>query len=118
MSLGNISVMRDWGWAPEYVEAMWLMLQKDAASDYIVATGMTYSLEEMVDTVFTQLGLNWRDYVETNPDLLRPTDIMSSYADPGKAEQELGWKAQYGMKEVAARMVEDCLERMSDDHAA
>lgn len=117
MRLGDISVMRDWGWAPEYVGAMWLMLQQDKPDDYIVATGKTHSLKEMVKTVFSQLGLNWRDHVETNPDLLRPTDIKSSYADPSKAEKELGWKAQNSMQEVAAMMVEDCLKHMSDDQA-
>ncbi len=112
MKLGNISVMRDWGWAPEYVEAMWLMLQQDEADDYIVATGKTYSLEEMVETVFSSLGLNWQKHVELNPDLLRPTDIKISLADPGKAARELGWKAKYGMKEVAAMMVEACMKDM------
>jgi GDPmannose 4,6-dehydratase len=113
MKLGNISVKRDWGWAPEYVEAMWLMLQQDKADDYIVATGKTYSLEEMVATVFSHLGLNWQDYVELNPNLLRPTDIMSSLADPGKAKRELGWQARYGMKEVATMMVDACMESMA-----
>jgi GDPmannose 4,6-dehydratase len=113
MKLGNISVKRDWGWAPEYVEAMWLMLQQDEASDYIVATGKTYSLEEMVETVFSYLGLNWQEHVELNPDLLRPTDIKISLADPGKAERELGWKARYKMKEVATMMVDDCMKSIS-----
>ncbi len=113
MKLGNISVKRDWGWAPEYVEAMWLMLQQEEAGDFIVATGQTYSLEELVETVFSSLGLNWQEHVELNPDLLRPTDIKMSLADPGKAERELGWKARYGMKEVAAMMVEECLKSMS-----
>lgn len=113
MKLGNISVERDWGWAPEYVEAMWLMLQQDKASDYIVATGKTYSLEELVETVFSYLGLNWREHVELNQDLLRPTDIKSSLADPGKAERELGWKAKYGMQEVVTMMVDNCMESMT-----
>lgn len=113
MNLGNISVKRDWGWAPEYVEAMWLMLQQDKADDYIIATGHTYSLEDMVGIVFSSLGLNWHDYVEINPALLRPTDIKISLADPGKAERELGWKARYKMKEVAAMMVEECLKGMA-----
>lgn len=113
MKLGNISVKRDWGWAPEYVEAMWLMLQQDKASDYIVATGKTYSLEELVETVFSYLGLNWREHVELNQDLLRPTEIKSSLADPGKAERELGWKAKYGMKEVVTMMVDNCMESMT-----
>ncbi|GAB4332647.1 MAG: GDP-mannose 4,6-dehydratase [Desulfobulbaceae bacterium] len=113
MRLGDISVMRDWGWAPEYVEAMWLMLQQERADDFIVATGETYSLEQMVETVFAHLGLDWREHVELNPDLLRPTDIKTSYADPSKAERELGWKARFTMPQVAAMMVEDCLERMA-----
>ncbi|MEA3467353.1 MAG: GDP-mannose 4,6-dehydratase [Thermodesulfobacteriota bacterium] len=113
MSLGNISVKRDWGWAPEYVEAMWLMLQQDKADDFIIATGHTSSLEDMVETVFSLLDLNWHDYVEINPALLRPTDIKISLADPSKAEQELGWKARYKMKDVAAMMVEECLEGMT-----
>ncbi|MBU1137460.1 MAG: GDP-mannose 4,6-dehydratase [Proteobacteria bacterium] len=113
MKLGNISVKRDWGWAPEYVEAMWLMLQQKEASDFIVATGQTHSLEEMVETIFSSLGLNWQEHVELNPDLLRPTDIKISLADPGKAERELGWKARYGMKEVARMMVEECLKSVS-----
>lgn len=114
IKLGNISVKRDWGWAPEYVEAMWLMLQQDKAEDYIIATGHTYSLQEMVDVVFSHLGLNWQNHVELNPDLLRPTDIMISLADPSKAERELGWKAQYGMKEVATMMVDACMKSMAN----
>ncbi|MBU0944976.1 MAG: GDP-mannose 4,6-dehydratase [Proteobacteria bacterium] len=113
MKLGNISVQRDWGWAPEYVEAMWLMLQQEEASDFIVATGQTHSLESMVETIFASLGLDWHEHVELNPDLLRPTDIKMSLADPGKAERVLGWKARYGMKEVATMMVEECLKSIT-----
>jgi len=114
MNLGDISVKRDWGWAPEYVEAMWLMLQQEKADDYIIATGHTYSLEDMVDTVFSSLDMNWRDYVVLNPAFLRPTDIKSSLADPGKAERELGWKAQHSMKEVAAMMVKKYIEETAN----
>lgn len=110
MKLGNITVNRDWGWAPEYVEAMWLMMQQEKPEDYIIATGKTYSLQDMVETVFSILGLDWNEYVELNPDLLRPTDIKTSLADPSKAEKELGWKAQYSMKDVARMMVDDCLK--------
>ncbi|MDH3327871.1 MAG: GDP-mannose 4,6-dehydratase [Desulfobulbaceae bacterium] len=113
MRLGNISIKRDWGWAPEYVEAMWLMLQQDKADDYIVATGETHTLEELVATVFSYLGMDWKDYVELNPDLLRPTEIKSSLADPSKAEKNLGWKPQYGMKEAVTMMVEEYVESMS-----
>ncbi len=110
MKLGNISVNRDWGWAPEYVEAMWLMMQQEKPEDFIIATGKTYSLQDMVETVFSILGLDWNEYVELNPDLLRPTDIKTSLADPSKAEKELGWKAKYSMKDVARMMVDDCLK--------
>ncbi len=113
MKLGNISVNRDWGWAPEYVEAMWLMMQQDRAEDFIIATGKTYSLQEMVETVFSILDLEWKEHVELNPDLLRPTDIKTSLADPAKAEKKLGWKARYSMKEVAEMMVSDCLKGLS-----
>ena len=92
---------------------MWLMLQQDKADDYIVATGETHTLEELVATVFSYLGMDWKDYVELNPDLLRPTEIKSSLADPSKAEKNLGWKPQYGMKEAVTMMVEEYVESMS-----
>jgi GDPmannose 4,6-dehydratase len=110
MKLGNISVNRDWGWAPEYVEAMWLMMQQEKPDDYIIATGKTFSLQDMVETVFSILGLDWNEYVELNADLLRPTDIKTSLADPSKAERVLGWKAKFSMKDVARMMVDDCLK--------
>lgn len=113
MRLGNISVNRDWGWAPEYVEAMWLMMQQEKPDDYIIATGKTFSLQDMVETVFSILGLDWKEYVELNPDLLRPTDIKTSLADPSKAERKLGWKAKFSMKDVARMMVDDCLKGLS-----
>ena len=107
LELGNISVERDWGWAPEYVEAMWLMLQQDAPDDYVIATGETNRLEDFVDGVFTPLGLNWREHVETNQNLFRPTDILTVRANPGKAALKLGWKARYMMQDVARMMVEE-----------
>lgn len=113
MNLGDISVKRDWGWAPEYVEAMWLMLQQDQADDYIIATGNTCSLEEFVETVFSSLDLQWENHVELNNALLRPTDIKISLGDPSKAEEKLGWKAKYRMREVAEMMVKACWEEFS-----
>jgi len=107
LELGNISVERDWGWAPEYVEAMWLMLQKDTPDDYVIATGETNRLEDFVDGVFTPLGLNWREHVETNQNLFRPTDILTVRANPGKAALKLGWEARYKMRDVARMMVEE-----------
>ncbi|MDQ1333540.1 MAG: GDPmannose 4,6-dehydratase [Thermodesulfobacteriota bacterium] len=106
LELGNISVERDWGWAPEYVEAMWRMLQQDAPDDYVIATGETNRLEDFIESVFTVLGLNWRDHVKISQSLLRPTDILTVRANPGKAAEKLGWKAQYRMRDVAQMMVE------------
>ena len=106
LKLGNINIKRDWGWAPEYVEAMWLMLQQEKADDYIVATGKTYSLEDFVNIAFTILDLEWKELVETDSGLLRPTDIESIYANPEKAETQLGWKAQSSMPEVVKFMIE------------
>ena len=111
LRLGNIDIKRDWGWAPEYVEAMWLMLQQEKADDYIVATGKTYTLKDFVKAAFSTLGLDWEEYVQTDTELLRPTDIESSYANPEKARNQLGWKAKIAMPEVVRLMIEkemDC----------
>ena len=104
--LGDISVQRDWGWAPEYVEAMYLMLQQQEPDDYVIATGETYSLEKFVEVAFSCVGLNWQNYVESDSNLLRPTDIAVGRGNPTKAEQKLGWKAQYKMPDVVRMMVE------------
>ncbi|VEP15555.1 GDP-mannose 4,6-dehydratase [Hyella patelloides LEGE 07179] len=104
--LGNISVKRDWGWAAEYVEAMYLMLQQEQADDYVVATGHSYSLEELVAQAFNCVGLNWQDHVVTDDSLLRPTDLAVSKANPTKAKEKLGWSANYKMPDVIRMMVE------------
>ena len=104
--LGNISVKRDWGWAPEYVQAMYLMLQHPQADDYVVATGHSYSLEELVAQAFNCVGLNWQDHVITDDSLLRPTDLAVSKGNPAKAKKKLGWSAQYKMPDVIRMMVE------------
>ena len=106
LHLGNVSVKRDWGWAQEYVEAMYLMLQQEKPDDYVIATGVSCSLEEFVAQSFTCLGLNWQDHVVTDPKLLRPTDIAISQGNPAKAKEKLGWEAQYAMHEVVRMMIE------------
>ena len=111
LHLGNISVQRDWGWAPEYVKAMFLMLQQDEPDDYIIATGETYSLQDFVLEAFTSVGLDWQDHVEIDQSLYRPTDISVGRANPIKAEQKLGWKANYKMPDVVRMMVK---ERMAN----
>ena len=106
LRLGNISIRRDWGWAPEYVEAMWRMLQQDQADDFVIATGETHSLEDLVDAAFSQAGLSWQDHVEVDPDLLRPADLEIGRADPAKAMKVLGWQARYRMRDVVRMMIE------------
>ena len=105
LELGNISVERDWGWAPEYVEAMWLMLQQESPEDFVIATGETNRLADFVDQVFRSLGLDWQEHVTIRQDLFRPTDILTVRADPGRAARKLGWKARYRMRDVAKMMV-------------
>jgi GDPmannose 4,6-dehydratase len=106
LSLGNISIARDWGWAPEYVEAMWLMLQQNRADDYVIATGETNTLQDFVAAVFEALDLNWHEYVVSDPTLLRPSEIMVSRGDAKKAARILGWCAEYRMRDVAKMMIE------------
>lgn len=106
LKLGNTNIQRDWGWAPEYVEAMVLMLQQPGPDDYVIATGQTSSLNEFVETAFEVVGLDWRQHVETDEGLFRPTDIAASRMNPGKANRELGWKATFGLKEIINGMLE------------
>lgn len=105
LQLGNISIARDWGLAPEYVEAMWRLLQQETPTDYVIATGETNTLEHFVAEAFTQLGLDWRDHVATDPSLLRPSEIMISRGNPEKAHRELGWRAEQRMKDVIRIMI-------------
>ena len=104
--LGNIKIERDWGWAPDYVEAMWMMLQQERSDDFIIATGETKSLEQFVNAAFTNVGLNWRQHVVTDPGLFRPTDLGVSRANPTKAWNKLGWRAQHKMDDVVRLMME------------
>src|SRR6266581_4678761 len=106
LQLGNTTIARDWGWAPEYVEAMWLMLQQERPSDFVIATGETNSLSDFVVEAFRCVGLDSQDYVETDSTLLRPSEILSGKSNPSKALQVLGWKAQNKMIDVVRMMVE------------
>jgi GDPmannose 4,6-dehydratase len=103
--LGNIEIERDWGWAPEYVEAMYLMLQQKQPNDYVIATGYSQKLKDFVITAFAAFELDWREYVVIDNSLLRPTDIASGKGNPAKAKQHLGWQAQYQMHDVVRMMV-------------
>jgi GDPmannose 4,6-dehydratase len=106
LHLGNISVQRDWGWAPEYVEAMYLMLQQEEPDDYVIATGVAYPLEEFVRSAFVCVGLDWQEHLVTDASLYRPTEIAVGRGNPAKAKQKLGWEAKYKMPDVVRMMVE------------
>jgi GDPmannose 4,6-dehydratase len=105
LRLGTLSVVRDWGWAPEYVEAMWLLLQQEAPRDYVVATGIASPLEAFVREAFAALDLDWRQHVELDPGLARPSDPNRVCGDPGRIARDLGWRAQCVMPELVRRMV-------------
>ena len=107
LELGRLDIARDWGWAQEYVEAMWLMLQQGSAEDFIIATGETNSLEQFVGESFNQLGLDWKNHVVINQELIRPSEIIISKANPSKALKKLGWKANYKMVDVVKMLLKD-----------
>jgi GDPmannose 4,6-dehydratase len=105
--LGNLDICRDWGWAPEYVEAMHSILQAETSDDYVIASGETYSLREFVEAAFAHAGLAPEGRLEVNRGLMRPTDLSYSAMDPSLIERSLGWKAQLNLEDVVARMMED-----------
>lgn len=105
--LGNINIYRDWGWAPEYVEAMWLMLQQEKPQDFVIASGETMSLKEFVSITFGYLNLDLENHMSFNKDLLRPTDIEKGYANPQKAKNYLNWEAKTKTKNLVKKLI-DC----------
>jgi GDPmannose 4,6-dehydratase len=109
--LGNMSIQRDWGWAAEYVEAMYLMLQQKQPDDYVVATGESSSLEQFVTSAFASINLDWHDHVVVDSSLLRPTDLAVGKGNPTKAKIQLGWEAKYKMQDVVRMMVNAKLEK-------
>lgn len=106
LRLGNLQVQRDWGWAPEYVEIMWLMLQQDQPDDFVIATGSMCSLTDFVREAFDAVDLDWREHVDVDPSLLRPSDVEYSAGNPAKAEKQLRWKAQTKGSELIRKLVE------------
>jgi GDPmannose 4,6-dehydratase len=103
--LGNLDSKRDWGYAPEFVEAMWQMLQEDEPDDYVVATGETHSVREFVETAFALVGLDWREYVEFDERYLRPTEVDFLLGDPSKAKAKLGWEARTSFSDLVRIML-------------
>ena len=111
--LGNLEARRDWGYAKEYVEAMWMMLQRDDPDDFVIGTGVSHSVSDFVDTAFACVGLKREDHVRIDPDLARPADIEEVVADPAKAKDELGWEARVGFEELVEMMVRADLDALS-----
>jgi GDPmannose 4,6-dehydratase len=112
LTLGNLAIKRDWGWAPDYVEAMWLMLQQERPSDYVIATGIGHTLEDFVNTVFLELGLNWKNHVMIDQSLFRPNEGLAILADPSKAKELLGWQAKLSLREVISKMMDEAQKNL------
>lgn len=110
--LGNLEIQRDWGWAPEYVEAMWMMLQQERPDDYVIATGETRSLQDFVNAAFKSVGLDWREHTKFDSNLFRPTDLAVGRGNPAKAKMQLGWVAKKKMEEVVRAMIEQEMAEM------
>jgi GDPmannose 4,6-dehydratase len=104
--LGNLDAKRDWGFAGDYVQAMWMMLQADRPDDYVIATGETHTVREFLDRAFGHLGLDWQQYVKIDPRYYRPTEVDLLIGDASKARQTLGWEPKVSFEELVTMMVE------------
>jgi GDPmannose 4,6-dehydratase len=113
LRLGNMDAQRDWGFAGDYVNAMWLMLQQDQPDDYVVATGQTHSVRDLVETAFQRVGLDWQDYVVQDPRYMRPAEVDLLVGDPTKAREVLGWRDETSFRDLVHMMVDADLERLS-----
>ena len=111
--MGNLEAKRDWGFAPDYVEAMWLMLQQDKPRDYVIATGVTHSIHDLLDAAFSHLDMDYRSYVEIDPALLRPAEVNHLCGDYSKAARELGWKPKTSFEQLISMMVDADMARLS-----
>jgi GDPmannose 4,6-dehydratase len=116
LPMGNLDARRDWGFAGDYVKAMWLMLQQDAPDDYVIATGEQHSVRDLLEVAFDAVGLNYRDYVEIDPRFLRPADVYELIGDPSKAREKLGWEPKVTFQELVHMMVESDLRQLQDRH--
>jgi GDPmannose 4,6-dehydratase len=113
LRLGNLDARRDWGYAGDYVDAMWRMLQRPSPQDYVIGTGETHSVRELVELAFAHVGLDWQPHVVTDPRFYRPAEVDLLLADPTKARRELGWSPKMSFRELVAAMVDADLERLS-----
>lgn len=113
LRLGNLDAKRDWGFAGDYVRAMWLMLQQDKADDFVISTGETHTIEELVEIAFSHVGLNWRDYVVIDQKFVRPAEVDLLLGDCTKAKEKLGWELEVGFEQLVKMMVDSDLEKLS-----
>ncbi len=118
LALGNLDSKRDWGFAGDYVRAMWLMLQQDEPDDYVVGTGETHAVQELCEVAFAHVGLNWRDYVVQDPRFMRPAEVDLLVSDPSKAKARLGWKPDVTFKGLIEMMVDADLELLKNETEA
>jgi GDPmannose 4,6-dehydratase len=118
LPLGNLEAKRDWGWAPDYVRAMWLMLQQDAPEDYVIATGETHSVREFCELAFAHVGLDWAGHVVQDPRFMRPAEVDLLVGDATKAGRDLGWEPTVSFAELVRGMVDADLERVRAELAS
>ncbi|MCY4020598.1 MAG: GDP-mannose 4,6-dehydratase [Chloroflexi bacterium] len=115
--IGNLESQRDWGYAGDYVRAMWLMLQQDEPDDYVIATGKTHSVERLLEVAFGHVGLNWRDYTVQDPQFMRPAEVDLLVGDASKAKRILGWQPEVSFEELIGMMVDSDLKKLRDNPA-
>lgn len=111
LRMGNLDAKRDWGFAGDYVRAMWLMLQQDTPDDYVIATGKTYSVQHLVEVAFSHAGLRWQDYVKIDPAFIRPAEVDLLVGDASKAKTVLGWEPTVSFEEMVRMMVDADIAR-------
>ncbi|WP_127594046.1 GDP-mannose 4,6-dehydratase [Paenibacillus lautus] len=116
LRLGNLDAKRDWGFAGDYVKAMWLMLQQDKAEDFVISTGETHTVEELVSIAFSHVDLNWRDYVVIDEKFVRPAEVDLLLGDCSKANEKLGWKLEVGFEQMVKMMVDNDLQKISSNN--
>jgi GDPmannose 4,6-dehydratase len=115
LALGNLESRRDWGYAADYVRAMWLMLQQDEPDDYVVATGRTHSIKDLCEAAFGHVDLDWHDYVVQDPRFMRPAEVDLLVGDPSKAKEKLGWEPDVTFEQLIELMVDADLERLQEE---
>lgn len=115
LKLGNLDAKRDWGFAGDYVKAMWMMLQQETPSDYVIATGETHSVRELVQIAFAHAGLDWQQYVKIDPAFMRPAEVDLLVGDASKAQRELGWKPEVSFEQLVKMMVDSDVQRVAEE---